>query len=227
MKRLTASLTLVLVLLSPALASADFGLGVSVGAYTGDRLYTATSNTPRIWMNPTGETFGAGEELLVDLESWAQFGLSGWTNFTRRFGLRVDLAFTAVDVDGKVRDSSGAVEIVPWDQWFIMDFVAQATWRLGSSTDSYPYLTLGPSLSIASSEGNTLDQTMPGMAYGAGWRISAEKGAYLDIAVRGQLQWTDFSDEETRLATEGQLAEFKGESPINALSAAVTFGYVF
>jgi hypothetical protein len=223
MKRLASSLVLVLVLLSSTQALAKFGLGVSVGGYTGDRLYSAASNTPRIWLNPTGEVSGFGDELLVDLESWAQIGLSGWTDFTERFGLRVDLAFTDVDVDGKVRASSGAVENVQWDQWFIIDFIAQATWRLGRSTDSYPYLSLGPSLSIASSEGSTLDQTMPGMAYGAGWRISAEEGAYLDIAVRGQLQWTDFSDEEARLAAD----EFKGENPINGLSLAVSFGYVF
>ena len=223
MKRLSSSLVLVLVLLSSTQAFAKFGLGVSVGGYTGDRLYSATSNTPRIWLNPTGEVSGFGDELLVDLESWAQIGLSGWTDLTERFGLRLDLAFTDVDVDGKVRASSGAVENVPWDQWFIIDFIAQATWRLGRSTDTYPYLSLGPSFSIASSEGSTLDQAMPGMAYGAGWRISAEQGAYLDIAVRGQLQWTDFGDEESRLAAD----EFKGENPINALALAVSFGYVF
>lgn len=223
MKRLAASLAVTLVLLSPALAQAEFGMGLSIGGYTGDRLYSATSDTPRIWLNPTGDSSGAGEELLVDLESWLQIGLSGWTHFTERLGVRLDLAFTDVDVDGKVRDSTGAVETVQWEQLFIFDFIAQATWRLGSSTDSYPYLALGPSLSIASSEGTTLDQTMPGIAYGAGWRISAAKGSYLDLAVRGQLQWTDFSDEEKRLAAD----EFTGQSQINSLSASITVGYVF
>ena len=223
MKRLAAGFALLLLLLPPALARAEFGLGVSVGGYTGSRLYSATSTAPRIWLNPTGEVSGFGEDLLVDLDSWAQFGLSGWTNITNRLGLRFDLAFTEVNVNAKVRGASSAVESVEWDQLFIMDLIAQATWRFGRSMDNYPYLSLGPSFSVASSEGKTLDQSLPGVTYGAGWRISAVKGTYLDLSVRGQLQWADFSDEEDRLAAD----DFTGESTINALSASLTFGYIF
>lgn len=222
MRRL-ACLVVLASLLAPGPASAELGLGLSFGGYTGDRLYTASSNLVRMWRNPTGAVFGTGDELLVDLESWAQFGLNGWTSIDERWGLRFDLAFTEVDVDGKVLDPSGASETVQWDQWLLIDILAQATWRLGSSTDTYPYLALGPGLTVVSSEGDTLGQLMFGLVYGAGWRISAERGSFLDLSVRGQTQWPDFADEEARLDAD----EFEGEGTIFALSAAVTVGRVF
>lgn len=218
-----AALTLSVLLCVPAMARAEFGLGISVGGYTGDRLYSAASATTRQWINPTGDTVGFGDELLVDVEAFAQLGLTAFVPLREHLGLRMDLAFTDVDVDGKVRDPSGVSETVAWDQLFIMDLVAQATWRFGRSLDSYPYLALGPSLTMASSEGSSLDQLMPGIAYGAGWRISALAGAYLDLGVRGQVQWTDFADEEARLGAD----QFEGENPINALSASLAVGYVF
>lgn len=226
MPRSLATLALCVALLVPVAASAEFGMGISFGGYTGDRLYSAESSVPRIWRSPVGQASGTGDELLVDLESWAQFGLTGFAPLSPRLGLRFDLAFTDVDVDGKVRDQTGASETVSWDQLFILDFIAQATWRLGRSDDSYPYLALGPSLSVASAEGSTLDQTMPGIAYGAGWRISAAKASYLEIYVRGQVQWPNFDDEKSRLEANGNTV-VTTEDTINAFAAGVSFGYLF
>lgn len=217
---------LIALLLSCAAASpaaAELALGISAGGYTGDRLYTASSQVPRNWVNPTGQVSANGDELLVDLESWAQFGLNGWTTLDDRWGLRFDLAFTEVDVDGKVLDATGASETIGWDQWLIIDLLAQATWRLGRSTDSYPYLAAGPGLTVVSSEGDTLGQTMPNLTLGAGWRVSADEGGWLDVWFRGQLQWADFSDEERRL----DATTFDDESMLTALSAGVTVGRVF
>lgn len=204
-------------------AAAELGMGIFVGGYTGDRLYSASSEAPRSWHNPTGDVTGTGDALLVDQESWLQLGLNGWTSLNDRWGLRFDIAYTDVDLDGKVHASSGATETVQWDQWFILDVLAQATWRIGRSRDTYPYLAAGPGLSVVSSEGDTLGQVMPNFNYGAGWRISALTGAYLDLSVRGQLQWPDLDDEEARLAAD----EFEGESITNALSVALTVGRVF
>jgi hypothetical protein len=223
MRRTALCLGIVFIVLAAPAARAELGMGISIGGYTGDRLYTAGSAQPQRWYNATGEEFLFGDELLVDLESWAQFGLNGWTTLTDRLGLRFDIAFTDVDVDGKVRDSSGASDTLAWDQWFILDLLAQATWRLGRSTDNYPYLALGPGLSVISSEGDTLGQVAPGIVYGAGWRISADRGSFLELFARGQLQWPDFGDEEARLASDS----FDSNSPISALSAGVTVGYVF
>ena len=216
----TALLCAVLV---PVSAQADFGLGLSVGGYTGDRLYSASSQNPRIWESPTGATSGTGNELLVDMETWLQFGLTGFTTLRDRWGLRFDLSFTDVDVDGKVRDQTGASETVQWDQLFVFDVVAQATWRIGKSEDTYPWLGLGPALTVASGEGDALDQTMPGLAWGAGWRISALEGSWLEFGLRGILQWPDWSDEEARLNAD----QFNGESTIHSLSASVSAGVMF
>ncbi|RKZ16799.1 hypothetical protein DRQ53_05320 [bacterium] len=225
LSQILLALTLILPALAatPLTACAEFGLGISAGGYTGDRLYTASSPLARKWINPTGESSAFGNELLVDLESFIQLGLNAFVPLQGRLGLRFDLAFTDIDVDGKVRDQGGTSETVSWEQFFIFDMVAQATWRLGRSDNSYPYLALGPSLTVSSSEGTTLDQTMPGFAYGAGWRVSALAGSYLDIGFRGQVQWPDFDEEEQRLAAD----EFEGESTISALSASVVVGYVF
>lgn len=221
--RRAALLLIALAILVPSTAPAGFGMGVSVGGYTGDRLFSASSDAVRSWRSPTGAVSGTGSELLVDQESWFQFGLNGWTTLDDRWGLRFDVAFTDVDVEGKVRASTGAIETVPWDQWFILDVLAQATWRLGRSLDNYPYLAAGPGLSVVSSEGDTFGQVMPNFNYGAGWRISALVGTYLDLSVRGQLQWPGLDDEEERLDANA----FDGESVTNGLSAAITVGYVF
>lgn len=214
---------LICLVLAPGLARAQFGMGITAGGYSGDRLYSASSATSRQWINPTGDTFGFGDELLVDVEAYAQIGLMAFVPLEEHLGVRVDLAFTDVDIDGKVLNPLGVSETVAWDQWFIVDLIAQATWRFGRSADTYPYVSFGPSVTVASSEGSTLDQFMPGLAYGAGWRISALADGFLDIAVRGQLQWVDFSDEEARLAA----TEFVGQSTINALSASIGVGRVF
>jgi len=223
MKRLIALAVLLAATVHPVAADAELAVGISVGGYVGDRLYTAKSVQPRVWTNPTGSNSGAGDELLVDVESWAQFGLTGFTTLRDRWGLKFDLGFTDVDVDGKVRDPSGASETVPWEQLFIFDIIAQATWRLGNSEDSYPYLALGPALTVASGEGNSLDQTMPGLAWGAGWRISAAERSWFEIGVRGIWQWPDWADEESRLAAD----EFNGETMIHSLSGSVAVGYVY
>lgn len=223
MNRFAALAVLCASLALPLAAQAEFAVGLSVGGYVGDRLYSATSVQPRVWENPNGTASGAGDELLVDMESWWQVGLTGFTTLNDRFGLKFDLAFTDVDVDGKVRDPAGVSETVEWEQMFIFDAIAMATWRLGSSKDSYPYLGLGPAFTVMSGEGNTLDQTMPGLAWGLGWRISAMAESWLEFGVRGIWQWPDWSDEEARLAA----SEFDGETMIHSLSAAVSVGYVF
>jgi hypothetical protein len=219
----TLVLALLCVLIVPSSAAAEFGLGLSFGGYTGDRLYSAASVAPRIWESPTGDVSGAGNELLVDLETWAQIGLTGFTSLKDRWGLRFDLAFTDVDVDGKVRDSTGATETVAWEQLLIIDLVAQATWRLGRDENTCPWIGLGPSLTVASGEGNTLDQTMPGVAWAAGWRVSALEGGWFEVGLRGILQWPSWDDEEARLAAD----TFEGESMIHSLSAMVSVGRVF
>jgi hypothetical protein len=216
-------LALICAVVLPTSASAEFGVGLSVGGYTGDRLYSATSVNPRIWENPTGQFSTSGTELLVDMESWAQFGLTGFTTLRDRWGLRFDLSFTDVDVDGKVRDESGTSETLGWDQLFVFDVVAQATYRIGRSDDTYPWIGLGPSFTVMSGEGDSLDQTTPGLAWGAGWRISALENSWLELGVRGILQWPDWSEEEDRLAADN----FEGESMIHSLSAAISVGRVF
>jgi len=223
MKRLAVLAVLCAALAQPVAAQAEFGVGLSVGGYVGDRLYSATSVQPRVWDNPSGTASGAGDELLVDMESWWQIGLTGFTSLNERFGLKFDLAFADVDVDGKVRDPAGVSETVEWEQMLIIDAIAMATWRLGKSADSYPYLGLGPALTVASGEGNTLDQTMPGVAWGLGWRISAAAKSWVELGVRGIWQWPDWSDEEARLAAN----QFEGETMVHSLSASVVVGYVF
>jgi hypothetical protein len=221
MKRVAVVLGIVLLL--PQVAQAEFGLGLAVGGVTGDRFYSAGSIAPRVWENPTGDTAAAGDELLVDMESWWQFGLTGFTTIRDRFGLRFDVAFADVDVDGKVRDPSGASETIQWEQMFIFDMIANATYRLGQSDDSYPYLGLGAALTVASGEGNSLDQTMPGLSWIGGWRISAAEGSWLELFVRGILQWPDWAEEEERLAAD----QFEGESMIHSLSGGISVGRTF
>ena len=194
MKRVAVVLGIVLLL--PQVARAEFGLGLTVGGVTGDRFYSASSNAPRDWDSPTGAVVPPpfGDELLVDMESWWQLGLTGFTTIHDRFGLRFDLAFADVDVDAKVRDPSGATQTVAWEQMFIFDVIANATYRLGKSNDNYPYLGLGAALTVASGEGNSLDQTMPGLSWVGGWRISAAEGSWMEFFVRGILHWPDWGE---------------------------------
>jgi hypothetical protein len=223
----TVALATVCTLVLATPSKAEFGIGLTVGGYNGDRLYSTESAVARNWINPTGDVSSLGTELLVDAESWALFGLEAFIPFRGHLGVRVDAAISEVDIDGKVRDSSGATQTLQWDQFLVMDFVAQATWRFGKDPASYPYVAAGPVLSVTSSEGSTLDQTLPGIAWGAGWRLSALEGYYFDFGVRVGTFWPSYDDEEARLRESGSSFEFDGKSPMHTLAASITVGYVF
>ena len=235
---------------STASAEWRFAVGLQGGVQSGGRLYRASANEVQNWRweIPAGQIFvdrHSGTEILV--ESGALLDENSDFAGLLEFGLRItmlqdhgpwggilSLQLQDADVNATVRRTTGAVDTVPWDQFFTTSVELAGTYSFLPAQTSTPFVLAGLAFVSLQSEGSSLDQSKPGLVLGAGWRTRALPGVF-DLELRGTWIPLDLDDEEARLRQsieqQSQTADpqfaFDDESALLSIGVSASWSLLF
>jgi hypothetical protein len=182
-------------------ARAEWGFSIVGGLAASGELYKAKADVSRSWTNPAGNVSVEGTEIRTEVDEYGLFGIRVLYARDDRWGASFGLSLTDMDVNVFARSAAGAVVSSPWDQLFILNLTAAATFDLLVKGNT-PYLLAGVGYTSQDSEGSTLDQSGMSLVLGGGFRIVSLGGVQIELEVRDNISGLELDGERDRLAPD-------------------------
>jgi hypothetical protein len=173
-----------------------FAIEVRAGALAAGRLFRAVADASQSWVSPAGTLFGT--EVETEIDENVLGGLGFEYRPVPRLTLGAGLSVTTLNLTAHVRSATDEVNLFDYDKATAFFVDATLSYDL-VATRSTPYVTAGGGLvTLNFDHGGDLNQTIPHIAVGGGyrWRLGGDLEVTADV--RDAFCSFDFSNEPLR-----------------------------